>query len=177
MNTKIIFSSVLFLFFASTVFSQIIPTDPTSHKFLYEGVVKIDSMKSEQIFKKAREWTLRNLKSSDSNVNLDDKDYKSLTSTGNIHLQNRMGLHNYSDMNLNFKFTIFVKDGRYKYIIENLYISYHKDLLTAGSSLEELDFGTSNKEKVYTEVNLKINSLLKEFETFIKANSDSKNDW
>ncbi len=168
------------VFISAHGFAQQIPMDSVAHRFVYEGIVKVDSISKAEIFSRAKEWIVRNLKSSDSNVNLDDKESKSLTSAGNIHLENRLG-HYYSNINLNFKLSVFVKDEKYKYIVESFTINYIKGahgLFSVSGPLEELEFNKSNKEKTYTEINTKILSLLKDLEAFNNSKeNDKKKDW
>lgn len=165
------------------LFGQI-PTDSVSNLFVYDGVVKVDSLSSEIIFNSAKEWLVRNLKSSDNNINLNDQNSKSLTVTGNIHLEDRGGLCAYKDINLNFKFSIFIKEGKYKYVVENFFYSYLKMCGNYGGNspvsgpFEKLDFGKAIKEKVYKEANIKILFFIADLEKNIKLSADKKkNDW
>ncbi len=179
-NVKKTILTIVLFSLSLLAFGQM-PVDSASHHFVYTGVVKVDSLNVDAIFNSSKEWLVRHLKSSDNNVNLTDKESKSLTATGNIHLENRSGLCAYKDINLNFKFSVFVKEGRYKYIVENFYCSYAKDCGQYGRTpesmpFEELDFGNSKKEKVYTEANTKMLELINDLEKFIKSKTGGKKD-
>lgn len=160
------------------------PIDSSSKLFVYEGVVKVDSMNSEHLYNKAKEWIVRTLKSADNNINLNDKDHKSITSTGNTHLEDVKitTLLYYTDINLNYKFSIFFKDGRYKYIVENFYCSYFVSGISNGTSpksepFEQIRLKKKQKTKIYKDANNKILNLISDLERNIKPNSKKTNDW
>src|SRR4051812_12967926 len=99
---------LLFILLAVKGFGQM-PTDAATGLFMYEGVVKADSLTKDQLFNSAKEWLVRTLKSSDNNVNLNDRESGSLTVTGNLKLEDRAAFCAYRNINLNFKFSVFVK--------------------------------------------------------------------
>lgn len=172
--------TILIAVISIQTFGQI-PTDPATKKFIYEAVVGADSIKGDAIYNNAKEWLSRNLKSSDNNISF-DKDSKTMTTTGNIHLENRVGWCEHKDINLNFKFSVFVKDGRYKYIVENFYVSYYNVCGLGSNSpisepFEELDFGNKQKEKVYNEADTKVKGMISELEKYIKSPTSAKKDW
>jgi hypothetical protein len=173
--------TILVAFISLNAFGQI-PMDAATKKFVYEAIVKVDSIKTEVIYNNAKEWIVRNLKSSDNNMSF-DKESKTITSTGNMHLEDRGGLCLYKEFNLNFKFSVFIKEGRYKYIIENFYISYYKDcsqgkISPVSGAFENLDIGKKQNEKVFNEADIKFKSMISDLEKYIKSSpAINKSDW
>src|SRR5258708_984965 len=108
----------------------VLPKDSVTGKVTYQGIIKVDSLPKKELYLRAKDWVVRTLKSSDNNINIDDKDYNSLTSTGNILLPdigNRMS-YLFTERHLNFKLTIYFKDGRVKYLMENMVHSCMKTM-------------------------------------------------
>lgn len=184
LKTKILITT--FSLFTFCVRAQM-DFDVISERIIYESVVHVDSVPASQLYDRAKEWMVRNLKSADNNNNLSDKESGSLTSTGNIKLEDRSNFGcRFTDFNLNFKLSVFVKEGRYKYIIENFYHSYLRQC--SGSTyvkatttpesgpFEKLDFTKNKNEKIYNEANGKVVSMIAELEKAMKTTTVKKRD-
>ncbi|MFN3445387.1 MAG: DUF4468 domain-containing protein, partial [Bacteroidia bacterium] len=90
--------------------------------------ITLDSLSKDELYKRGREWMLRTLKSGDAQVSLSDDDKNSLTGTGNILLENESGTYCYTtDRGINFKISVFFKEGRVKYLIEH--VVFHETLV------------------------------------------------
>lgn len=129
---------ILTLFvFSLTLKSQTIeniPYDSVTKTIKYEGVITLDSLSKDELYKRGREWMLRTLKSGDAQVSLSDDDKNSLTGTGNILLENEPGVFCYTtDRGVNFKISVFFKDGRVKYLIEHV-VFYETLVCTSNGS-------------------------------------------
>lgn len=93
-------------------------------KAVMDTVRTVDTTSARVLYDRAKEWMLRNLKSSDSHVSLDDEAKTKLIGTENLLLPTKKGWVNTTDRVLNFKLSIFLKDGRYRAIVENMVYSY-----------------------------------------------------
>jgi len=150
-------------------------------EIIFENVVQQDGLTKEEIYKKAKLWIVTTLKSGDNMVELGGDESTNITGTGNVILsdQNYSGARGYSyemqNISLNFKFSIFCKDSRYKYRIENFTLRCVVDdahsIKEYRSSLEEPKIvgleGDKKKAKrdkiiqsIYEETNSTINKLI-----------------
>ena len=87
---------------------------------------KVDStrLSKREMHEKSKAWIVRKLKSSDSNILLNDS--TQITSTGNLLLKNRgKATCTCQNMRLNFKLTILFKDNKYKVIFDNMTESFN----------------------------------------------------
>ncbi|MCF8370557.1 MAG: DUF4468 domain-containing protein [Bacteroidales bacterium] len=103
------------------------PIDPETQKIKYSEVVEFDGMTKEQLYQKAKLWIVSTLKSGDNMVELDGTSSDQVVGTGNLLLdsvQNYMVNWYYTKGQLNFKFIVFCKEGRLKYSVENILLSY-----------------------------------------------------
>jgi hypothetical protein len=91
-----------------------------------DTVLTIDGSSSTMLYERAREWMLRNLKSADSQISLEDKDGARLIANANLLLPEKpfKAGSKYTQRVLNYKISVFLKEGRYRVIIENIIYSY-----------------------------------------------------
>ncbi len=93
-------------------------------KYVFEKIDSANSLTKQQIYNKARTWVLSNLKSSDSNIELNDTSNSTLISTGNLSTEViNIAVCAVTNGNLNFKMTILIKEARYKIIIDKMIFS------------------------------------------------------
>ena len=166
---------------------SIIPIDSSTNRFAYDGIVKEDSISQEELYKRAKLWMVTNLKSSDKMTSIDDQSHESITGTGNLTLQTRslMLAVIYEDAFVNFKMSIFLKNGKYRYRIENMTHSYDEKTSTGNgghttssrnSNLEET--AMPKRQKLYTEVNEKFLALIASLKTAMHSSAlPPKADW
>lgn len=164
-----------------------IPIDSATGAYAYQGIVKVDSATKQQLYAKAKAWVLKTLKSSDNMVELDDKEFNSITGSGTI-IMNKVGgsgfmSYVYDDAKLNFKATFQFKEGKVKYTFDNFSYSANKMFNGAYngavlSPLDNLDLGKKEKEQVLKDASSKMNSLVSSFTSDISATTNKlKDDW
>jgi hypothetical protein len=168
-----------------------IPKDSVTGAYSYQGIIKVDSASKQQLYAKTKAWVLKTLKSSDNMVDLEDKEFNSMTGSGTI-IMNKAGgggivSYVYEDAKLNFKATFQFKDGKVKYKFDNFTYSANKmikNLANASfvgavlSSLENLDLGKKEKEQILNDASSKMSSLVNSFSTEVSATSNKlKDDW
>ena len=95
-------------------------------KAVLDTVVVSDTIQSAVLYERAREWMLRNLKASDNQVSLEDDSKTRLIGTANLLLPGKKGPDKsiHTDRVLNFKLSIFLREGRYRVVAENIVYSY-----------------------------------------------------
>jgi len=158
---------------ASSEVKAQIPVDEATNKFKYQVKFAIADMSQEVIYGKAKDWIVRNLKSSDNIIALDDENKATITSSGNLRLQNRAKLGCIcKDALLNFKFTVKSEDGNFTIFVENFDHYYLKECFKADnqttrtpvqSPLESIDgFNSKLTSKLYEEVDTLIKELIKQ---------------
>ncbi|MFA7380709.1 MAG: DUF4468 domain-containing protein [Bacteroidia bacterium] len=174
MKFKILF---LFIFGFLFAYGQTIPTDSLTGKFKYEQVIQADSLKQSDIYTGAKNWIVRTLKSSDNAINLDNLNKSSLNATGNLLLSNQGRFNN---ITVNFKFSVYCKDGKYKVVVDNFSLNYIYKSIEDGSSQQRmvsLEEGFKNEylykkggkliENTYVEINDKIKKMIDELESSV----------
>jgi hypothetical protein len=99
--------------------------DETSGSYYYEEVDTLNNVSQADMFKKAKAWVMATMKTGDNNIIFDEKEY-SLVNSASIKVDpKRFSNHGIEDGRIDFKFRVWIRDGRYKFRIDN--ISY--DLL------------------------------------------------
>lgn len=195
MTTKIrstLLTAFLFLGLLTGLRAQTqIPKDSTTGAYSYQGIIKIDSASKQQLYATTKAWVLKTLKSSDNMVELDDKEFNSITGSGTI-IMNKVGggrlvSYVYENAKLNFKATFQFKEGKVKYTFSNFSYSADKmikNLTNASyvgavlSPLDNLDLGKKEKEQILNDVSAKMSSLINSFTTELSmTSSKSKDDW
>lgn len=85
----------------------------------YSGVVKIDSAKQAILFTRAQLWVNDHFHSGKDATQIADKEAGMITGTGYMTVTHKLMRKNY-EANVYFTWKILIKDGRYKYVFENL---------------------------------------------------------
>lgn len=119
----------------------------------YTGVVQIDSLNKDQLYLQAKKWFVNTYKSAKAVIQMDDKENGLIIGKGTFVL---FSLDN--DTYINHTISIFVKDGRYKYVLTNfIYENNDKRF-----NIENIPWGYSKKmicSKIDAEVRMIIASL------------------
>ncbi len=188
MKTIIIILSALL--FSLNVNAQL-PIDEETGKVVFTDVVQLEGMTKKQIYDKAKLWIVSTLKSGDNMVELGGTNSDQIIGTGNLALENIVmgGYFKVVDPSLNFKFIIFIKDGRLKYKVSNFTFNYKyfysvtfKNEYNTGLVVLKCPEELKNKKYIATfeasvtnDVNSKIELLIKDLITHMKKEED--NDW
>lgn len=153
-------------------------------RYVFEKVETVPTLSKQEVYEKARKWTIRNLKSSDSNIELDDGSYSQLTSTGNMPLSDFIfALVCYaSNVNLNFKFNVFFKEGRYKVVFENMVFSItekcDKSTQFNHYPLEKMPLTKKKQAKIHSEIEENMQKLCFDLHQSITGvNEEAEEDW
>lgn len=151
-------------------------------KVTYSGVVQVDNMNKDELYKMTRRWFIDTYKSAKDVIQLDDKENGEVIGKG--FFETIWQVTFYYKMNINIWQTIKiqVKDNKYKYEITDFNVKYHSSAsqYTSGSNidmpLELWNKGRDdNNKKTYTKIDLEVNSIITSLEKYIK--SKPKDDW
>ena len=115
---------------------QSLKRDSTTNKYFTQGVIICDSSLTQQmLYERCKEWVVRNLKTDDNNINLNDKDFKQLTTTGLIKGSDisYAGFCIMTNCGIEFKLTLDFKNGRVRYTVENI---VHKSNMQCNSNYQ-----------------------------------------
>lgn len=96
-----------------TIFAQ--QDDDTANPFYYSEVVQVEGVSKSELYQRALEWISRSFKGPKDVIQIQDKD------AGNILCKGVMDIPLPAEDYVYFTFQIIVKDGRYKYILRDMY--------------------------------------------------------
>lgn len=120
--------------------------DSITHKFCFTNVVEVDNKSSAELFDQAKIWIINSYNSPKRVIEIEDKDLGTIVAKGVIGVNARaLGIEKPFGY-VEYKFTINVKDGRYRYRLTDFYY-YPEDC--AGEKLEYKVFCLSEKQMVY----------------------------
>jgi hypothetical protein len=164
--------------------AQTLKLDSLTDKYIMRDVITVDTaLTREQIFTIAKEWIVRNLKSSDNNIQLDDKDYKQITSTGVIKTSDMpIAICSIGNCMIDFKLTINIKEGKIRYTIENI-VHYGTNTCSnpperMTTPLEKWNLKVKLGKNVFADIQAKLTALTKDLAiSFSQKRQDEKDDW
>jgi hypothetical protein len=90
-----------------------LPFDATTHQIAYQGVVEVAGATKEQLYTRAYEWLAKAYRSANDVIQMQDKEAGRLVGKGTASVRAR-GL---SAGYVRHTLTIYLKDGRYKYVL------------------------------------------------------------
>ncbi|WP_129019501.1 DUF4468 domain-containing protein [Edaphocola flava] len=99
--------------------SEVLVKDVTG-KYVYEGVVNVENISKDEMFKRAKNWVQETFKTGDNNIRFDDKEYSIINSPTVIFQNGKKGILDYYGGLISFKLVIQFKDGKYKFHFDNV---------------------------------------------------------
>lgn len=137
-----------------------LPIDAQTKRITYEGVVEVSGVNKIELYRRAYEWVAKAYRSANDVIQMQDKEAGQLVAKGSMRATGRSLGMTMDAGAVRHTLTIYVKDGRYKYVLTNL--SHEGQVFTNVSSLGPLE-----QEKV--------SSVTKKFWTTVKqeANRDA----
>lgn len=161
--------------------AQTLKIDSLSGKYVMRDIIPVDTtLTREQIFGICKDWVVRNLKSSDNNILLDDKDYKQITTTGVVKTSDMpIALCSIANCMIDFKFTINIKEGRIRYTIENI-VHYGTNSCSnpperMTTPLEKWNLKVKLGKNVFADIEAKLTALTKDLALSFSRND--KDNW
>jgi hypothetical protein len=182
----------LFLFITTT--KAQFPVDPESGLVVYTDVIELPGMSKEVIHEKAKFWIISTLKSGDNMVELDGSNSDKIVGTGGMVISEldagkEREVH-YSYATLNFKFIVFIKEGKLKYSVNNFHLTFgsagsskvHSNLSDLGECIKTTSIYFFNKkvrEKFASKNTIYLDKILKSLIQDFTNSMEKKNedDW
>ena len=109
---------LLMLFAGMLMHAQTLPIDSKTGKITFTEVVYVgdSTISKDELYSRAREWFAVTFVSANDVLQMDDIEAGKIIGKGNIRLKKTWHLYG----SINFTLTIYLKHGRYKYVITNL---------------------------------------------------------
>lgn len=147
-------------------------------KVVYTGVIKVDSVSKNELYNRAKLFFVKNYKSANDVLQLDDKETGQIIGKGIFKIPTGTGLMARTSTVLH-RLSITVKDGRYKYEVANLVEVFNTP--GVGSGENSIDGYVLSKKKysqsfiidVHDYVSKFVQSLIDE----MGIKSEKKDDW
>jgi len=158
-----------------------LPINSETRKVEYSDLVKVDSILTrDQLFTRAREWMVSTFKTSKDVLQIDDKGTGTIMGKCNLEIKDQTHLRNGYIM---FSVKIQVKDGRFKYWVNDLEHFTFSGLMNGGSldnekpSVKPAYMSTKTwgqiKSQAGTDIPELIKSLKAQMSKPVSANSDN----
>ena len=145
---KQILKTIVLFFLINKASGQKLPTDSLTGKIIYKEIVRADSLSKSDLHTKINEWFAKNYKSSSDVIQYNSKEDGKIIGKGILNI---IVIHRYNNiktpmsMKIAYTISINIKDYRFKYEIENLYV-------VTDMGQYPLESYTTDKEKLKTEV-------------------------
>jgi hypothetical protein len=127
----------------------------------YSGVVEVDSIDKKDLHKRAKKWFVNNYKSANDVIQLEDIENGEIIGKGYFTIS-----YYTRDPRISHTISIFVKDGRYKYVITDFSYS---DNQNEKFPIENFPKSWGGKKKLYLKIHEEVNSIITSIEKFIKT--------
>lgn len=157
---------------------QVVVVKDESGSYSYQSVVNVDNVSKEEMFKRAKEWVLTNFKTDDNNIKFDESNMEIISTTTAV-LKTASGFNwAITHCLCNFKLNIQFKDGKYKFVFNNIAVqAAYADGIVETLNYEQVQRNNAPAKHIRKEVNEKLLSLGNQLENAIKNGSKSKDDW
>lgn len=177
--TLLVFS-VSFIYGQETRLLNVLPFK--DGKVIYAGVVRVDSVEKEQLYKRSKRWFVDTYKSAKAVIEIDDQENGEVIGKGYFKTLWDVDFLSSREVNVWHTIKLSVKDNRFRYEITDFRIRYHV-LPNTFTSEEDIDvtiedFGEGRKKntkKFYAQVDAEVRALIVSIEKFMK--SKAQEDW
>ncbi len=161
-----------------------IPMDVETGKFIYEEVVQAEGMSKAQLFELAEKWFTNSSHIEGDSLLPKDSDQKSISFIKNFKFnKNIIRIMDTTAKNrLTMNLSIYFKEGRFKYKIDNMIYHYYLIANTSQSlftsPLEDVKYLPAKKEKLYTMIDERIRKMITQMKDFMrqKVKTDDEYD-
>jgi hypothetical protein len=96
------------------------PIDPQTHLITYQGVVEVPSVNKADLYTRAYAWIAKTYRSANDVIQMQDKEAGQLVAKGLTQVQTKSMGMTFDAGVVRHTLTIYVKDGRFKYVLTNL---------------------------------------------------------
>ncbi|GAB3885940.1 DUF4468 domain-containing protein [Spirosoma agri] len=118
---KIYLSAFAIALITVTAEAQTMPVDPDTKLVTYSEVIETPGVNKNELYVRANTWFTRTFKSAKSVLDLQDKEAGKLIGKGSMPVTIKVPILGATDAGtISSTITIMCKDGKYKYVIDNL---------------------------------------------------------
>jgi len=147
-----------------------LPIDKETGKITYTEVVNVDNTNKDELLKRAKLWMAKTFVSSKTVIDLIDAENGIIISKPTIEVYWEYTGSTYEGGYIHYTFSIFIKEGRYKYEITDL---YHKGKFTGKYTIED---GGLCEDMIETKQRIMFQSRQREFNYYLNiANNEINN--
>lgn len=148
--------------------------EENSDNYYYEGVVPVEGVTKEEMFKRAKAWLLSKYRTDDNNIESNESE-SSILNTITFKIKESAV---FWPALVNCKVDLKFKDGKYKFRFDNILIK-----MLSPSNIPAEPYGT---EKIFSkkftthvmnEINLNLPAVAADLENAIKGAGSTKDDW
>jgi hypothetical protein len=133
----------------------------------YSEVVQVDSISKAILYNRAKKWFVASYKSAKEVIQLDDSENGEITGKGNFKVS-----YYTREPFISHTISIFVKDGRYKYLITDMSYS---DNQNEKFSIESFPKSWVGKKKLYLKIDEEIIAMILSLKKYMT--SKENNEW
>ncbi len=114
-NSKLVLQ-LLILLFSSSCVAQVV-WEEESQSARMDGIIQVEDVSMQELYERSKVWMTNNITSSNKLSEHEQDSVKQLTGHGNVILSGGGPIKNKT---LDFNITLYFKDGRLKYVINQL---------------------------------------------------------
>jgi hypothetical protein len=156
--------------------SNVLQISPGSGAYIYEKIIDIPNISKKEIYNKAKQWILDNLKTDKDNIYFDDTEYNTLKAT--VYLGIKDFSIDITRQRVDFKLAFSFKDNKMK--VEAHSFTYYG--VDGSGAIFQKEFGDLKpirkkfQEGIYKDFDQNFNRLIQSLESNI-TNTKSSEDW
>lgn len=122
-----------------------------SGNFIYDTVVNVNGVSKQDLYKRAKNWVISTIRTSDKTVVFDD------TENNEIRTDATMGLPKVQGSNVNFKISIYFKEQKCRIVCESFMFHYIGSTEIYDAAFEKLK--TVINKKIYKDFDVEFSNL------------------
>jgi len=149
--------------------ASLVPKDPATGRYKYQGVVTVDGVPSDELYRRAKAWVAAAYESSTDVIKLDDQPGGQLIARGSFTVPFFLGF-----AWVKHTWTIEIKDGRYRYTLTD----YLFDTGSWSAPLEEDKSFIGTRKSIFTRVRDNSEGMIVGLkEAMLKPSPSMSSDW
>ncbi|MFM2225492.1 MAG: hypothetical protein RJA07_1694 [Bacteroidota bacterium] len=152
-----------------------LPIDTTTNKITFTDVVLTNGVSKEQLYERAKAWMINYYKSDQFSIN--DKEAGRLTKEGMFTKTYNGREGKTSTTNHFYNITIYIKEGKYKYVISDLTGDDGKTKMTLESVYKTIVNYPKLTKYVNQQIYEGVDEVIKSLKTAMASNLKKTNDW
>lgn len=158
-------------------YKVVVVKNETTGAMAYEAVTNVEGVSKEEMFKRAKQWIIANLKTNDNNISFDASNL-SINNTATLVLKPAGGFNWAITSGLiNFKLQVQFKDRRYRILMDNIVVqTAYADGIVETMAYDQIQRNNKPAKHIKQEVNEKLLAVAQQLEAAIKNGNIKSND-